>query len=207
MRGAIGATRLPRVYANSGARRTALFLVGIADLLAPVFAFASEAHGKAHAPSIGELLFPAINFAIYAVIVVRYVIPALREYLRRRSSDVAAAAAEARAALSAAEEARTAAKTRRAAIAAECENVRRDLEIVANRQAERLQAGAEATGKRRVADAAVVADQERRRAFDNVRAEIATLATEIAESRIRSALSDSDQRAFVEGFLKDAPSR
>jgi F0F1-type ATP synthase membrane subunit b/b' len=152
-------------------------------------------------------LFPAINFAIYAVLVVRYVVPALREYLRRRSSDLAAATAEAHTALTAAEESHRAATARHGAIAGECETVRRDLEVLANRQAERLQADAEVTGKRRLADASLVADQERRRAFDSVRAEIATLATEIAESRIKGALSDGDQRAFVERFLKDAPSR
>ncbi len=77
----------------------------------------------------------------------------------------------------------------------------------ATRQAERLQVDAEASGKRRVVDAGMVADQERQRALAEVRAAIAALATEMAESRLRTALSADDQRAFVQQFLKDAPRR
>jgi hypothetical protein len=32
---------------------------------------------------LSATLFPAINFAIYLVIVVRFVVPAMRDYLRR----------------------------------------------------------------------------------------------------------------------------
>lgn len=178
------------------------------SLLLPSLLLASEAeHGAAHTASIGELLFPAINFAIFVAIFARYVVPALREYLRRRSTDIAAAAGEARATLAEAEQALAVARSRNGALATESEAVRRDLLAIATRQAERLQAHAEESGKRRLADAALVADQERRRAFEGVRAEIATLATSIAETRIRSTLSDADQRAFVQSFLKDAPSR
>jgi F0F1-type ATP synthase membrane subunit b/b' len=77
----------------------------------------------------------------------------------------------------------------------------------ATRQAERLQVDAVTSGKRRVADAGMVADQERQRALAAVRAEIAALATEMAESRLRTLLSPDDQRAFVQQFLKDAPRR
>jgi F-type H+-transporting ATPase subunit b len=160
-----------------------------------------------HAPSVSELLFPAINFAIFAVIIVKYLIPALREYLRRRARDVTTAITESSAALADAEGLMSATRRRSSAVATERESIRRDVVTSATRQAERLREQAEETGKRRLVDAALVAEQERRRAVQEIRAEVATLATEIAESRLRAVLSADDQRAFVEEFLKEAPSR
>jgi F-type H+-transporting ATPase subunit b len=181
--------------AACGLARPALLLAGEAD------------HGGAHAAGLGSLLFPAINFAIFAVIVARYVVPALREYLRRRSADIAAAAEGAREALDTAQEALAIVQRRRTGLAAESESIRRDLAMAASRQAERLLTQAEESARRRLADAALVAEQERRRALDEVRAETAAAASEIAEARIRAALSPDDQEAFVRQLLTDAPNR
>jgi F-type H+-transporting ATPase subunit b len=162
-------------------------------------------HGEgAHEPSISDLLFPAINFSIYLFIVIRFVIPAMREFLRRRHSEAVLAQSEATAALVSAEERMAAARARQASLSAEGETIRRDLVAVADRQAERLAAQAEETGKRRLADAALVAEQERRRALSEVRADIAKMATDIAERRIRERLTPADQRSFIQQFLKDA---
>ena len=195
----------------SGGRRKAVratLVVAARGLAQPAVLLASEAgHGGAHAAGLGDLLFPAVNFTIFAVIVARYVVPALREHLRRRSADIAAAAEEARAALAAAEEALAGVERRRAGLAVESESIRCDLVAAASRQGERLYAQAEERARRRLNDAALVADQERRRALDTVRAETATAATEIAQVRIRAALSPDDQQAFVRQFLTDAPGR
>jgi F-type H+-transporting ATPase subunit b len=164
-------------------------------------------HHEEHAPSVTELLFPAINFALFSVILVKYVIPAMREYLQRRAQDITKTIAESAAALADAEAEMSAARARSNSVASERESIRRDLVESATRQAERLRGQAEDTGKRRLADAALVAEQERRRAIQDVRAEVAALATELAESRLRAALSPDDQRVFVQQFLKDAPTR
>ncbi len=184
----------------------ALASVGILPTGSVVAAEQAEGgpHGE-HAPSVTELLFPAINFAIFVVILVKYVIPALREYLRRRASDIATAAAASRAVLDEAEAAMAAARTRMQRVAAEREAIRSDLVTAATRHAERVRQQAEETGERRLADAGLVAEQERRRALDDVRGEIAALATSLAESRLRATLSGDDQRAFVRQFLGDAP--
>ena len=164
-------------------------------------------HHEEHAPSVTELLFPAINFALFTVILVKYVIPAMREYLQRRAQDVTKTIAEAGAAFADAEAQMNATRARSNVVATERESIRRDLVESATRQAERLREQAEDTGKRRLADAALVAEQERRRALQEVRAEVAALATELAESQLRGALSPDDQRAFVQQFLRDAPTR
>ncbi len=175
-------------------------------VVAPLVAAAAEAE-EAHAASIGDLVFPAINFAIFAVILVGYVIPAMREYLRRRAEDAANAAAAARTALAEAEAAIGAVRTRAGGVAKERDAIRDDLVAAATRQAERIRQQAEETGKRRLADAGLVAEQERRRALLEVRAEIAALATAQAESRLRATVSSDDQRSFAQQFLKDAPTQ
>lgn len=168
-----------------------------------------EHHGDAHhhAPALSDLLFPAINFAIYLVIIVRFVIPAMREFLRRRRADVVQAEAEGSAALARAEQDLAAKKNRLAGLKAEAESLRQDLVAIATRQAERVVAQAEESGKRRVADAAILAEQESRRALGEVRAELAREAANLAEQRIRTALTADDQRTFVQQFLKEAAAR
>ena len=175
---------------------------------APVLAAeeAEDHHGEhEHAPGLGDLLFPAINFAIFAVILVKYVVPNLRGSLQRRATDITDAAASSRAVLQEAEATMAAARSRMQGVAAEREAIKSDLVTAANRHAERIHEQAEETGKRRLADAELVAEQERRRALAGVRAEIAAGATSLAESRLRASLSSDDQRSFVQQFLKDAP--
>lgn len=160
-----------------------------------------------HVASVGDLLFPALNFAIYLAIVVRYVIPAMREYLRRRRADIVEAESESSAALARAEQSLTASRERLAALQSEADGIRQDLLTIATRQAERLVAQAEESGGRRLTDAALVAEQERRRAVENIRAEVAAAATSLAERQIRAALTPDDQRTFVQQFLRDATPR
>lgn len=166
----------------------------------------ADAHHEAahHAPSVGDLLFPAINFTIYLFIIVRFVIPAMREFLRRRRADIVEAASQASAALAHAEQSLAASKARLASLQTESDGIRRDLVDIANRQAERLVAQAEESGARRLADAALVAEQERRRALAEVRSAVANAAATLAEQQIRAALTADDQRAFVQQFLKEA---
>jgi len=200
-------------------RRTVLFAV-LAVLVAagtPVVLHAAqepasnaqhgaETHHESghHTPALGDLLFPAINFSIYLVIIVRFVIPAMREYLRRRRADIAQVASESSAALASAEQAVNATKVRLASLKSEADGIRQDLVAIAERQAQRLIAEAEETGNRRLADASLVAEQERRRAGAEIRADIARAASALAEERIRAVLTPDDQGTFVRQFLKDA---
>jgi F-type H+-transporting ATPase subunit b len=178
-------------------------------LAQPALVLASDAGhgGEHHVPSIADLTFPVINFTIYLFIVFKYLVPALREYLRRRREDVEQLVAGATASLDEAKRALADARQALAAIATETTAIKSDIVAAAETAATRLRAQAEETGRRRVADAQLLAEQERRRAIAELRAEIATLATATAEERIRGALSPNDHRAFVEQFLAEAPAR
>ena len=163
-----------------------------------------SAEHEAHDVSLWSLKYPAVNFTIYCIIIFVYVIPAMREGLQRRQSELTSAQSEASEALARAEREVAAKRSQLASLPAEAEGIRRDLVAMAERQAQRLVAQAEETGKRRLADAALVAEQERRRALDEVRAEVARIATGLAERNIRAKLTSEDQQTFVRRFLKDA---
>ena len=176
-------------------------------VLQPALLWASGGGGHGehhHVPSIGELFFPAINFSIYLAIVIIYIIPAIRQYLSERHDQIVASATEAKSALTIAEQAAADARARLAQVDAECATLHDDLVNAATQQGERGRAEAQATGERRVKDAGLLAEQERRRALENVRAEIAAMAVGLAEDRIRKALGPDDQRTFVQQFLREA---
>ena len=135
-------------------------------------------------------MFPAINFAIYLVIVVRFLIPAMRDYLQKRDADIIQATAESSAQLTRAQADLVASQARLAQLPKEADDIRQDLIAIATRQGERLKAQAEETGARRLAGAALLAEQERRRALDAI-GRLATAATRLAEGRIRVALTST----------------
>jgi len=112
---------------------------------------ASAEHGEAehHAPGVGDLLFPAINFVIYLGVIIRFVIPAMRDYLRRRRADIVQSGAESSALLATAEKDLAACQARLARLPTEASGIREDLVAIATRQGERLKAQAEETGTRR----------------------------------------------------------
>ncbi len=166
-----------------------------------------ELAGEHHAPGLDLLLFPAINFGIYLFIVVRFVIPAMREYLRRRHSELLQSQTDSSTALARAQQELAASKARFLRLAEEAEGIRSDLVTIATRQAERLKGQAEETGARRLADASVLAEQERRRAMAGLRRELTNAASRIAEDRVRSALTPDDQRSFIQRFLTEASSQ
>lgn len=167
----------------------------------------AAAHGAHRIPVIGDLLLPAINFSIYAFIIVRYLVPAMREYMRRRREQILSDVQGATAALNSGEQAIADARKRLGLLEAEAENIRRDLVAVAGRQTDRLRKLAEESGKRHLEDARLLAEQERRRALQGIRSDIASLATRAAEQRIRASLSPDDQRRFVRQLLEDVAAR
>ena len=201
---AVVAATLALLWAIGGAPSIAVAAEPAADAR---HAAAEHATEHEHVATVRDLLFPAINFAIYLVIIVRFVIPAMQDYLRQRRSDAVEAATQANDVLTQAERAVAANKQRLARVATEADQIKQDLLAIATRHGERLVTGAEESGVRRLADARLMAEQERRRAVEAIRSDVATAAVGMAEQKIRTMLTPADQRSFVEQFLKDAAGR
>lgn len=170
-------------------------------LLAGVAFAASGGHDDHHAPPISTLLFPLINFSIFAFILYRYAWPAVRSTLaeRRRKIEheiVAAETAhrEAREALAEIESLRARSRDDAAALVA---SVRAE----ADAQARALVEAARRAAERIRNDARLLATQEEARAAQSIRAEVAALVVTRAAELVRERFGEADQKRAVGDFL------
>lgn len=177
-------------------------LLGMSLVLIATAAFAVPAeHGEHHAPSIGTLLFPLINFTIFSFILWRFAWPAVRATLaerrRRVEGDVDDAERAHRAATAALEEI-TALRGRRAAdTEALLADARREAEV----QAGTILEAARRAAERIRTDAQILATQEERRAAQGIRAAVAARVVARATEIVRERFGDAEQRRSVADFL------
>jgi F-type H+-transporting ATPase subunit b len=155
-------------------------------------------------PAADDLLWPALNFAIFVVVLVRFLHPAAVEYFRAR-------AARLREALEAGARARAEAEALRAALARDVENLpalraqlRADLRAVAEREREALRARGRAAGERIRTDARLLAEHEFAAARAALRAEVIEEAVRQATALVRQAIRAEDQERFVREFVTGA---
>ncbi len=162
-------------------------------------------HGG-HVPTLADLLWPAINFAIFVALLVRFLRAPIREYFRARTARL-------REALEAGARARAEAEALRAALAQDTrdlpalrERLRADLRATAERGRQTIvDLGREAAVRMRT-DARLLAEQEFVAARQAVRAEVIEEAVRHATAIIRDALRPDDQERLVHEFVADAGS-
>jgi F-type H+-transporting ATPase subunit b len=156
----------------------------------------------AHHAGIADLLFPAINFVIFAYVIVRFLAAPIREFFRDRTDrlrDELEAGARAR---EAADRLRAQIEHDLAELPAELTRLKADLLATAEKaRATLLTQGREAAERIR-ADALLVANQETEAARRAVRAEIAEEAVRQAIPLVQAALTPDDQAGFVRDFVE-----
>jgi F-type H+-transporting ATPase subunit b len=161
----------------------------------------AAAGAEHHAPSINDIWFPLINFAIFAYIIGRYAVPPIREYIRSRRLEVVAslgAAAESkRRASSLVEEYRG----RLAAVDAEMRSIENALSAEGERERAKLLADSEAQAQKIKADARFLAEQEIKSARQQLREELAREAEAGARELIERNMSPADQQRLVQDFI------
>jgi F-type H+-transporting ATPase subunit b len=161
-------------------------------------------HAPHHAPHISELVLPALNFALFAALLVWKLRGPIVEYFRDRTErirDALAAGTRARAEAAALE-----AEIARdlAALPALSERIRSDLRSAAEGERDQLVAQGHRTAERLRADAKLLADQEALAAMREVRREVAEEAVREATALVRGALGPDDQQRFVREFVQSA---
>ena len=156
----------------------------------------------AHHAGIADLLFPAINFSIFAYVIVRFLAAPIREFFRDRTErlrdelEVGARAREQAARL------RAQIEHDLAELPAEQARLKADLLATAEKaRATLLTQGREAAERIR-ADARLVADQETQAAQRAVRAEVVEEAIRQAIPLVKAALTPDDQARFVREFVE-----
>ena len=158
--------------------------------------------GEAHATSILDLLFPLINFLIFAYLAKRYAIPPLKEHLKKRREGIINSLAEAKEAKSQADKYLQHYKSLLQNIAEESAKIRDTLRAEGEREKARMMTEAEEFAAKLKADADFMAEQEMKMARQQIRAELADLAEEAAERTIKSQLTATDQNRLLSDFAQ-----
>jgi len=159
-------------------------------------------HG-AH-PSITDLIWPVVNFTLFAIIVVRFLAGPIREYFRARTERLRDALAAGRRAKDEAIALKAQLDRDLAALPALREKLKAELRVTAEHERDSLLAQASTTGVRIREDAKLVADQEIAAARRAVRMETVDEAVRQATALVRAALDANDQERFVRDFVASA---
>jgi F-type H+-transporting ATPase subunit b len=173
----------------------------IFDFLFAAPAWASSAAAEHHAPSIHEIWFPLANFIIYALIIVRFALPAVRGFLNSRRQEVLATVEEAAAKKQQAEAFVQDYRARLAGleneIAAISVSLRNDGELLKSR----LLDEAKILASKIKEDTRLLADQEFNVARQKLLIEMADQAEAAARDLAQRNLTLADQGRLAEDFI------
>jgi F-type H+-transporting ATPase subunit b len=175
----------------------------IYDLLFSAQAWASSAAGEHHGPSINEIWFPLGNFLIYAFIIVRFAVPAVRSFLQSRRQEVVATMEEAAAKKQQAEAFVRDYKARLAGleqeIAAITASLREDGELLKRKLLEE----AKILAAKIKDDARLLAAQEFNVARQKLLEEMAARAEVMGRELAERSISPADHGRLVEEFVQN----
>ena len=176
----------------------------IVGLFTTAQAWAAEAagHGEHHVPSITEVILPALNFLIYAFIIVKYALPLVRSFLNTRREAVVSAIAQASAKKQAAEALVGGYKAKLAGLDKEVQSMHASLCDEGEREKAKLLSEAQSSAAKIKVDARFLADQEVKMARQKVREEMANQAEASARELVERNLSAADQGRLVEDFIQ-----
>lgn len=155
-----------------------------------------------HAPPITDVIFPALNFLIYAFIIVKFALPAVRGFLKSRREEVIATMSQASAKKAAAQALVDEYKTKLASVDRELQTLQAMLRDEGERDKARLISDANAMAAKIKADAMVLADQEVKMARQQIREEMALQAEAAARSLLQRHLSAADQNRLADEFIE-----
>jgi len=176
-------------------------LFGVARAIAAEEGGHHAAHHEAGIPW-ATLLFSVINLGIFAAILSRYAMPAVRAWVRERRDRVVQDLETAAAAKAEALKLRDEWRTRLAQFEATVEAMRAQTQRDAEQERERVLAAARKTADSILRDAERTAAYQIRRTVDQLRAELIERALEDVEKSIRAGWTAADQERFLAEFLK-----
>jgi len=155
-----------------------------------------------HAPPITDVIFPALNFLIYAFIIFTYALPAVRGFLKNRREEVIATMTQASAKKAAAQALVDEYKTKLAAVDREVQSLQATLRDEGERDKAKLIGDANAMAAKIKEDARVLADQEVKMARQKIREEMAIQAEATARALLQRNLSVEDQNRLADEFIQ-----
>ena len=177
----------------------------ILDLFTTAQLWASEAAGHGaehHAPPITDVIYPALNFLIYAFIIVKYALPAVRGFLRSRREEVITTISQASAKMAAAQALVDEYKAKLATVDRDVQTLQATLRDEGERDKAKLVADAHAMAAKIKEDARILADQELKMARQKVREALAIQAEATARALLQRNLSVDDQNRLANEFIQ-----
>lgn len=163
---------------------------------------ASGAVEEGHGASLFQLIYPLINFLIFAYLLKRFLFPIIRDYLRERRDKIASAVKGAEEDRARAEAMVREYQDRLARLETEAKEIRESLRQEGERGRARLFAEAQELAARIKADANFLAEQEIKEARHQIRAELALMAQQKATDVLGQHLTTADQKRLVEEFTQ-----
>lgn len=158
--------------------------------------------GEHHTPTIDEVIFPAINFLIYAGILYFFALPALRGFLRSRREDVVSTMAQASAKKQQAEAFVGEYRAKVAGIEAEVRSIQAAFQREAETEKDKLVREAQALAAKIRDDANFLAEQENKAARQKIRQEMAGQAQAAARALLQKNISAEDHGRLASEFIQ-----
>jgi F-type H+-transporting ATPase subunit b len=172
------------------------------DLFTTANAWASAAGAEHHTPSIGEVVFPAINFIIYAADLYYFALPAVRSFLRSRREDVVSTMAQATAKKQQAEALVSEYRSKLGAVDQEIRSIQTSFRAAGEMEKSKMVSEAQVLATKLREDARFLADQEVKMARQKIREEMARQAEATARELVQRNISATDQGRLAQDFIQ-----
>lgn len=155
-----------------------------------------------HTPPISDLIFPTLNFLIYAFIIVKYAFPLVRNFLRSRREEVISVITLASAKKQQAEALVREYKTKLAGLDKEVQSIQASWRDEAEREKAKQLIEAQSLAAKIKEDAQFLAEQEVKIARQKIREEMANQSEATARELVRQHLSPADQSRLATEFIQ-----
>jgi F-type H+-transporting ATPase subunit b len=178
--------------------------VNLMEFLGPAQAWASAAAGaEHHAPPISDVIYPAINFIIYAAILYYFAVPLVRSFLRSRREEIVETIAQVSSKKQRAEAVVNEYKAKLASVEQEAQSIQRSLRQDGEGEKAKLLNEARRLAAKLHDDARFLAEQEVKIARQKRREELADRAEATAVELVRKNISAADQSRLAGEFIQD----
>ena len=177
-------------------RRALLGPLATLFLASPAAAAGGEGGG-----GLGDLAWPALNFAILVAVLIYFGRQPIRDFFAARQGRIRTDLDAAARALSEAESRHAEWQRKLVELDADTARIREQARQRAESEREHILADASAAADRIRNDARAAVDQELRRAREELRREAAELAIEIAGQTLRARVTDADRSRLVDEFI------
>jgi F-type H+-transporting ATPase subunit b len=178
--------------------------VSLLELLGPAQAWASAAaDAEHHAPPVSDVIYPAINFIIYAAIMYYFAVPLVQSFLRTRRDEIVETIAQASRKMQQAEALVNEYKAKLAGVEQETQAIQTSLRQEGESEKVKLLSEAQKLAVKIRDDARFLADQEFKIARQKLREELAEHAEATAEELVRKNITEADQGRLAGQFIQD----